>query len=93
VMLESPVPPLAIAATPVMLPAVPVMLMPCVFVHVLVSARSVVEATMMFAEPLKETPLMVRAVSRVVAVPALPVMLREMAEDVETEARVLTPVA
>ena len=40
--------------------AFPEMLMPCVFVHVLTSARSVVEATTMFAEPLKETPLMVR---------------------------------
>ena len=40
--------------------AFPEMLMACVFVHVLTSARSVVEATTMFAEPLKETPLMVR---------------------------------
>src|SRR3990167_4491886 len=41
---------------------------------VLESARSVVEATVMLAVPLKEMPLMVRAVSRAVAVAALPPM-------------------
>ena len=41
--------------------------------HVLASPRSVVEATTMLAEPLKEMPLMVRGVWRVVAVRALPV--------------------
>ena len=51
-------------------------------VHLLVSARSVVEAMMMFVDPLKETPLMVRAFWSVVAVPALPPMVRV---EVETE--------
>ena len=39
--------------------------------NVLVSARRVVEATVMFAEPLKETPLMVLAVVRVAAEPVV----------------------
>src|SRR3989344_5925146 len=42
--------------------------------NVLLSARNVVEATVMLAVPLKETPLMVRAVSMAVAVAALPPM-------------------
>ena len=42
--------------------------------HVLEFPRSVVEAIVMSAEPLKETPLMRRAFCRVVAVPALPPM-------------------
>src|SRR3989344_2936516 len=45
--------------------------------NVLESARSVVEATVMLAVPLKEMPLMVRAVSRAVAVAALPPMESE----------------
>ena len=73
--------------------AVPLMLMPCVFVHVLTSARRVVEATTIFAEPLKEIPLMVRVFCRMVAVPALPVMLIETAEEVAMEAKVFAPVA
>ena len=40
-------------------------------------ASRVVEATTMFAVPLKETPLIVRAVSRAVAVPAFPPIERE----------------
>ena len=40
--------------------------------HVLTSPRSVVDDTVMFAVPSKETPLMVRAVSSAVAVEALP---------------------
>ena len=40
--------------------------------NVLLSPRSVVDATTIFAVPLNETPLMVRAVWRAVAVPALP---------------------
>ena len=62
--------------------AEPEMLIPCVFVQVLVSARSVVEAMMMFVDPLKETPLMVREFWSVVAVLALPPMVRV---EVETE--------
>ena len=42
--------------------------------NVLLSPRSVVEATTMLAVPLKETPLIVRAVWRAVAVAALPPM-------------------
>ena len=42
--------------------------------NVLLSPRSVVEATTMLAVPLKETPLMVRAFWSAVAVPALPPM-------------------
>ena len=44
--------------------------------QVLELARRVVEAMVMSAEPLNETPLMSRPVARVVAVPALPPMLR-----------------
>ena len=73
--LVRPVPPVETVTVPVTLAAVPEMLIPWVFVHVLVSASRVVDATVMLAEPLKETPLMVRAVSRMVAVPALPPML------------------
>lgn len=40
-----------------------------------ISPSSVVEATTMFVDPLKFTPLMVRVFCRIVAVPALPVML------------------
>lgn len=43
-------------------------------VKALLSAKSVVEATTMFAEPLKETPLIVRVFWRIVALPALPVI-------------------
>jgi hypothetical protein len=45
--------------------------------QVLVSPRRVVEAIVMSAVPLKETPLMRRGVWRAVAVPALPPMERE----------------
>ena len=46
--------------------------------HVFVSPRSVVDATVMFAVPLNETPLIVRAVWSAVAVPALPEILPVM---------------
>ena len=66
----------------VTVPALPEMEPLIVLVKVLVSARRVVEAMMMFVDPLKETPLMVRAFWSVVAVPALPPMVRV---EVETE--------
>ena len=47
---------------------------------VLESASSVVEAMVMLAEPLKETPLIVRAVWSVVAVLALPPIEKEVEE-------------
>ena len=61
-----PVPPFAMATVPVTLAAVPVVFwLPAVFTP----------GRLMFAEPLKLTPPMVRAVCSVVAVAALPVVL------------------
>ena len=79
-----PVPPFATATTPVTFAAVPetepVIVEEKVLVpeKVLLFARSVEEAAVrvISALPLKDVPLMVRAVARVVAVAALPPMLR-----------------
>src|SRR3989344_4521413 len=80
----SPVPPFAIAAMPVMLEAVPPMLSVGVGTQVFAPERNarMEEAAVMVmsAVPLKEVPLMVRAVSSAVAVPALPPMLRVVVE-------------
>ena len=58
-------------------------------------ARSVEEAAVMVmsAEPLKDVPLIERAVWKIVAVAALPVMERLIAVEVLIEASVFTPVA
>ena len=63
--------------------------------HVFVFARSVEEAAKMVmgAVPSKFTPLIARVVARAVAVPARPVMLIDIAVDVETDAKVFAPVA
>ena len=67
----------AVPALPVMLPVIVLekVLFP---LKVLASARSVEEAavTVIFAEPLNATPLIVREVSRIVAVAALPPMFK-----------------
>ena len=54
--------------------------------NLLLSERSVVEATVMLAVPSNETPLMVRAVCSAVAVPALPEI-----EPVMSEVKVFAP--
>ena len=63
--------------------------------NVLELARSVEEAAVMVmsAEPLKDVPLIERAVWKIVAVAALPVMERLIAVEVLIEASVFTPVA